>query len=91
MTIKDVKNFFGKEKDISEFIHYQLKIVTHQGGIFWRVIRYVKIYPQYNLASIIKFLVHRSIAGLRFIHLWTDNCLTIIGYRQEIRKTDNSA
>ena len=26
------KNFFGKEKYISEFIHYQLKIVTHQGG-----------------------------------------------------------
>ena len=26
------KNFFGKEKDISEFIHYQIKIVTHQGG-----------------------------------------------------------
>ena len=53
------KNFFGKEKDISEFIRYQLKIVTHHRGIVWRVVRYVKIYPRYNLASIIKFLVHR--------------------------------
>ena len=26
------KNFFGKEKDISEFIRYQIKIATHQGG-----------------------------------------------------------
>ena len=32
MTIKDVKNFIGKEKDISEFICYQIKIATHQGG-----------------------------------------------------------
>ena len=54
------KNFFGKEKDISEFIRYQLKIATHQGGIVWHVIRCAKIYPRYNLASIIKFLVHRA-------------------------------
>ena len=26
------KNFFGKEKDISEFIRYQIKIATHWGG-----------------------------------------------------------
>ena len=57
------KNFFGKEKDISEFICYQLKIATHQGGIVWRVVRYAKICPRYNLASIIIFLVHRHLQG----------------------------
>ena len=41
------KNFFGKEKDISKFIRYQLKIATHQGGIVWRVIQYAKIYRVY--------------------------------------------
>ena len=43
MTIKDVKNFFGKEKYISEFIRYQLKIETHRGGIVWHVVRYAKL------------------------------------------------
>ena len=53
------KNFFGKEKDISEFIPYQIKIATQGGGgIVWHVIQYTKIYPQYNLMYIIKFLVH---------------------------------
>ena len=61
------KNFFGKEKDISEFIRYQLEIATHQGGIVWRVIWYAKIYP---LASIIKFLVHRIGSGSENVHLW---------------------
>ena len=37
------KNFFGKEKYISEFICYQLKIETHQGGIVWHVIQYMKL------------------------------------------------
>ena len=59
------KKFFGKEKDISEFIRYQIKIATHQGGIVWRVIRYAKIYARYNLAYIIKFLVHRQTKDLR--------------------------
>ena len=42
MTIKDVKNFFGKEKYISEFIHYQkLRFrtpVIHKGSIIWHTI-----------------------------------------------------
>ena len=38
MTMKDVKNFFGKEKFILEFIHYQ-KLhfhtpVIHKGVLF---------------------------------------------------------
>ena len=43
MTIKDVKNLFGKEKYISEFICYQLKITTHQGGKVWHVVWYTKL------------------------------------------------
>ena len=42
MTIKDVKNFFGKEKYISEFIRYQKLCfhtpVIHKGGIIWHTI-----------------------------------------------------
>ena len=42
MTIKDVKNFFGKEKYISEFICYQRlhfhTPVIHKGGIICHTI-----------------------------------------------------
>ena len=50
------KNFFGKEKYISEFIRYQLKIVTHQRGIVLRVIQYAKLI----FAGSMFCLVHRS-------------------------------
>ena len=36
--------------------------MTHRGGIVWHVVRYTKIYPQYNLAC---HMVHEDISPVQ--------------------------
>ena len=52
--------YFTGKNYFCEFTCVKLKIATHQGGIVWHVVQYAKIYPRYNLAYIIKCLVHRQ-------------------------------